>query len=97
MMDENKNKKLNDILRRREVPPPSSNLAYRITQAARSKTFTPVSWVDELFSVFLFPKPAYATAFCLLVGLAIGLYVGSNDAQAQDWFSFLETQEDEWI
>ena len=95
----NDDERLNEYLRRRDMPAPSSNLAYRITQAAQPKTkmSMPTSWIDELFSAFLFPKPAYATAFCLIVGLGIGLYAGVDEVQAQDWFSFLETQEGEWL
>jgi len=93
----NEEKDLDIILLQREVPAPSTNLAYRISQAAREKTTDKTHWYDELWRLFIIPKPAYVTAFCLLIGLYIGVFSGVEETSTQEWFSFLEEQEEGWL
>ena len=71
-------KNLHDILKDRAIPEPASNLSHRIIQAAeeRQKYFNSSSLLDQITKMFIVPKPAYITAFCLLVGIVVGFYTG---------------------
>ncbi len=89
--------KLNKILAERSIPPPTKNLVYRITKSAQIKHKN-ISWQEELLKLLVILKPVYITACCLCFGLAIGVYTGlTSEASTQDWFDFLQMQEEGWI
>ena len=96
MIDEDN--KLDEMLLRRDVPALSTNLSYRIRQAAKDKAAVSThSLVDDLWRLFIIPKPAYVTAFCLFFGLVMGMYTGVEESTTSEWFLFLETQEEDWL
>lgn len=96
--------KLDDVLTKREIPAPSSNLASRINLMAEQELIQKLNNIQQNLSfselvlkMFIIPKPAYATAFCLLFGLALGVYGNNTDPVMQNWFSFLDIQQEEWL
>lgn len=99
----NGDEKLNKMLAERSIPEPSSNLAYRISQLAEERHSGGARWFDHLslteqiLRMFVVPKPIYVTAFCLLLGLAVGFYNGESDVTTQDWLLFLDMEEGDWI
>lgn len=66
-------KELDNVLNQQHVPPAASNLSARIIDAA--KVLEQVSIIDKLkgklYGIFLLPKPAYALAVFVLIGLII--------------------------
>ncbi len=99
----NMDNKLDDLLIKRVIPDPSSNLANRINAMAEEALIKKRNNVNNLslselvLRMFIIPKPAYVTAFCLAFGLTLGLYGVSSDITTQDWFSFLSVQQEEWL
>lgn len=73
---------LEDILKERYVPEPSSNLAYRIIEAAKPRGDEQgFSWaaMRRIFSeIFVIPQPVPAMAAILLLGVAAGFYYTSQ-------------------
>lgn len=94
---------LNKILLNRNIPPQASNLAYRINQMAlagmsgNQELFNNLSFSQVIMRLFLIPRPAYAMAVFLFIGLVIGLYATNANTTSQEWFSFLDIQEEEWL
>lgn len=68
---------LTGLLERRQFEPPHVDLAERIILASRAveqkATLDFGVWLQRLFAEFMLPKPAYALACMLALGLAIGL------------------------
>ena len=75
-MDDNRDKKLDLLLRSRRVESATPDLAQRIILQARqlpqNKTFSLWQWLRELCVEFHLPKPAYVLATALIFGLVIG-------------------------
>lgn len=96
MMEDNS--ALDKLLSERAEPPASPGLAARIIAAAQEKK-RPL-WhiiMDELNALVLLPKPSYALAACLVVGIVFGLQAETFIALSQEeWGSFLYVEED-WI
>lgn len=95
---------LNKILNKRVVPNPPSNLAYRIQQAAHQKTQQKsnvdgsFSWNKQILNMLFIPRPAFIMAFCLVIGLGIGMYANNENLINQDWSSLLEIQQEgDWL
>ena len=95
---------LNNILSGRYVPPPSTNLASRIIAAANVNKDVPFVYVamQEIMNMIVLPKPAYALTACLIFGLILGTQFGlqvDNDtiSSTQDWFSFAQMEEGDWL
>lgn len=69
---------LEDILKDRFVPEPSSNLAYRIIEAAKPRNEEKGLALAGIWSgfceLFVIPQPAFAMAVILLIGLSVGSY-----------------------
>lgn len=91
---------LNAILYKRAIPPCDSGLASRIIRAATRKEKT--SLIDmifqEMLTMMIVPRPAYALAVCLFLGLSLGLQIDSEAGMTpQDWFSFTDIEEGEWL
>jgi hypothetical protein len=78
-MSDNRDEKLDNLLRSRRVEPPSTDLAQRIVlkaqQVPQNKTLPLWQSVRELFSEFHLPKPAYVLASALVLGMVIGFSV----------------------
>lgn len=100
-MSDNRDEKLDNLLRSRRVEPPSADLAQRIIltaqQTPQNSTMPLWQWVRELFSEFHLPKPGYVLASALVLGMVIGLsipqdaIVGNDDSGSIQ--SFLSADE----
>lgn len=75
-------KKIDDLMTRRVVPPMSSNLSQRIIDAAKNAPQSPPqgSWLDAarlkfsaLFQGEYMPQPAFIVAGVLVLGVAAGV------------------------
>jgi hypothetical protein len=75
-MSDNREEKLDNLLRSRRVEPASPDLAQRIIlkaqQLPQTKTMPLWQSVRELFGEFHLPKPAYVLASALVIGMVIG-------------------------
>ena len=75
-MNDNRDEKLDNLLRSRRVEPASADLAQRIIfkaqQTPQTKTMPLWQSVRELFGEFHLPKPAYVLAGALVLGVVIG-------------------------
>ena len=81
-MDDNRDEKLDLLLRSRRVESATPDLAQRIILQARqrpqNKTFSLWQWLRELCVEFHLPKPAYVLATALIFGLVIGFSTPSD-------------------
>jgi hypothetical protein len=101
-MSDNRDQKLEEMLRSRRMEPASADLAQRIILKAQGipqiQTVSPVEWVKSLFAEFHLPKPAYVLAGALLIGLGVGLSAPRDtslaDADNAPLQSFLYADED---
>ena len=87
-MNDNRDEKLDNLLRSRHVEPASPDLAQRIIFKARQlpQTKTMPLWqsVRDLFGEFHLPKPAYVLATALALGVVIGLSTPQDTYLAAD-------------
>jgi len=94
---------IDQLLSKRGVPPVSSNLASRIIAAAEIQRDVPFYQIviQEILSMIILPRPAYALAIFLFFGLIIGLQIqisgDTAEMSSQELFSFLEIQEGDWL
>jgi hypothetical protein len=83
-MSDNRDEKLETLLRSRRVAPASADLAQRIILKARQtpQAKIPPFWqsVRDLFGEFHLPKPAYVLTSALVFGIVIGFSVPQQDA-----------------
>jgi hypothetical protein len=81
----NDNSELNRILHERHVPPAASNLAERIKSAATIEQNVPFYQVllGKLTTMMIIPKPAYALAAILVMGIALTSQMGGEQMGAQ--------------
>jgi hypothetical protein len=99
-MSDNRDDKLDAMLRSRRLAPASPDLAQRIILKAQElpqgEAHTLGQWIRTLFSEFHLPKPAYVLASALILGVVVGLNApldppdDSNSVNAQ---SFLYADE----
>jgi hypothetical protein len=86
-MIDNRDEKLDMLLRSRHVKPASPDLARRIISRAQQlpqyNTIPLWQWVRELFAEFHLPKPAYVLASALVLGMVIG-FTSPEDIQSAD-------------
>jgi hypothetical protein len=87
-MNDNRDEKLDNLLRSRHIEPASPDLAQRIIFKARqlpqNKAVPLVQWVAQLFSEFHLPKPAYVLASALVLGVVIGFSAPQQRNPAPD-------------
>ena len=87
-MNDNRDEKLDNLLRSRRVEPASADLAQRIILMAQSLPQTPnlSLWqsMRQLFAEFHLPKPAYVLASALVLGIVIGLSAPQETTLAVD-------------
>ena len=91
-MSDNRDEKLEALLRSRRLEPASPDLARRIILKAQQtpQVKSPPLWqsIRDLFGEFHLPKPAYVLASALVFGIVIGFNVpqdtnpGAEDAGA---------------
>jgi hypothetical protein len=80
---------IDDILKRRAVPEPATNLAERIIDAAarrkpkQSAASGFKAWLEEFLDDFALPQPALVMGTVLFAGLMLGVYAGNASAQQQ--------------
>ena len=69
----NSDEKLNDMLLKLEVPPPSQNLNSRIVaEIDIVPTDDSIPFLQQVLNSFIIPKPTYTLAFSLTLGLVLG-------------------------
>ena len=87
-MSDNRDEKLETLLRSRRVAPASPDLAQRIILKTRQtpQIKTPPFWqsVRDLFGEFHLPKPVYVLASALVLGVVIGFSAPQNNNLAVD-------------
>jgi hypothetical protein len=87
-MSDNRDEKLDRMLRSRRHEPASADLAQRIIFKARQlpQTKTMPLWqsVRDLFGEFHLPKPAYVLASALVFGIVIGFSAPQDTTLAVD-------------
>lgn len=76
-MSDNRDEKLDEILRSRRLEPAGADLAQRIILKAQArpqnKTMPLWQWIRQVCAEFHLPKPAYVLASALIFGVVIGL------------------------
>ena len=101
-MRDDREQKLDAMLRSRRFEPASPDLADRIVLKAetipQTRRVTLAQWVSGVFAEFHLPRPAYVLAFTLIMGFLLGLYrpldTSTDDADAVQIQSFLYADED---
>ena len=87
-MSDNRDEKLETLLRSRRLDPADPDLAQRIILKARQmpQTKTAPIWqsVRDLFGEFHLPKPAYVLTSALVLGIVIGFSVPSETNPAAE-------------
>lgn len=87
-MSDNRDEKLENLLRSRRIAPMSPDLAQRIILKAQQtpQLKSPPFWqsVRDLFGEFHLPKPAYVLATALALGVVIGLSTPQDTYLAGD-------------
>lgn len=96
-MIDNRDEKLDKLLKSRRIEPASPDLAQRIIlraqRSAQNKTVPLWQWLGELFAEFHLPKPAYVLASALVLGIVIGFNApqdinnGADDGALQSFLS----------
>jgi hypothetical protein len=98
-MNDNRDDKLDAMLRSRRVEPASADLAQRIILTARGlpQVHNISLWqsVRQLFAEFRLPKPGYVLASALIIGMLVGFNIApdhsslneTNSQAAQSFFS----------
>lgn len=90
---------LENIMKERYIPAPSSNLAERIIEASLMHQKQGRSgfdlWWHAFWDAFIFPKPAYIMALFFMLGLFMGLYaeISSSGMETASIAEFLYTAE----
>lgn len=86
--------KLDEMLQQLAIEPPASNLAERIIAATRPITkATRSGSVWDVLAELLLPKPAFALAVALLMGVVVGveattLDMPTTDANGENFLSY---------
>ena len=92
---------LDGLMRRRYAPKAPKDLAERIIHAAISgiqDIQAPRNIWAEIGMMFALPHPRVVVAMSILIGVVIGFQTGDGLAPlGQDWFSFLDVNEGEWL
>ena len=87
-MIDNRDEKLDNLLRSRSIEPAGSDLAQRIILKARqlpqNKNMPLWQWISDLFTEFHLPKPAYVLASALVLGMVIGFSAPQDTSQGAD-------------
>jgi hypothetical protein len=102
-MSDNRDDKLDSLLRSRRVEPASADLPQRIIFKARSlpqvRSVSLWQSVRQLFAEFRLPKPGYVLASALILGMLLGFNIAPdhsslNEANSQAAQSFLSGDEE---
>ena len=82
VMNEERDEKLDLLMQKRAVVPPSSDLAQRIIlraqQVPQRRTVSLWQSIRDICAEFHLPKPAYVLAGALAIGLLIGFSAPQN-------------------
>ena len=98
-MSDNRDDRLDQMLRSRRLEPASQDLAQRIILKAQStpqnKTMPLWQWLRQICAEFHLPKPAYVLASALVFGMVIGFSTppDKNPAGDDNVQSFLSADE----
>jgi hypothetical protein len=102
-MSDNRDEKLEHLLRSRRIEPARADLAQRIMLKARSlpqaPNMSPWESLRQLFAELHLPKPAYVLASALVLGIVIGIsappdsrpFAEENAASVQNFLAADET------
>ncbi len=99
----NDNSNLERILHERHVPAASTNLAARIKTSAKVTQDIPFyqSLLNDITSIMIIPKPAYALAAMLVLGVFIGVEMNTGTDMAlsstDDLFAFADIEQGGWL
>jgi hypothetical protein len=100
---EQKEQKLEVMLRSRQIEPVSPDLVERIVRKAQhipqNQTVPLTQWVRGLFTEFHLPRPAYVLVSTLILGFVVGFTIPqstktADDADSMPVQSFLYADED---
>lgn len=87
-MSDNRDEKLDEILRSRRFEPANPDLARRIILKAQAmpqnKTVPLWQWIRQVCTEFHLPKPAYILASALIFGVVIGFSTPPDISPATD-------------
>jgi len=87
-MSENRDEKLETMLRSRRIEPVSHDLTSRIILKAQSlpqgQNISLWSALRQLFAEFNLPKPAYVLATALVLGMMLGFSTAPENGQSGD-------------
>jgi hypothetical protein len=87
-MTDNRDEKLDRLLRSRGIEAASPDLAQRVIlksqQLPQSKSLPLWQWLRDLFAEFHLPKPAYVLASALVLGMVIGFTAPQQTGQGAD-------------
>ena len=100
-MATHQDKKIDQMLKARQIQAASPNLAERIILKAQmtpqAQVFSFGRWIKQTFAELHLPNPAYVLAGTLMMGFVLGLNVPSDtapeNADAVQAFSFLDPDE----
>ena len=102
-MSDNRDDKLDSLLRSRQLDPASSDLAQRIILMARGlpqvRSISTWQSVRQLFAEFRLPKPGYVFASALILGMLLGFnftpdHPSVNEANSQSAQSLFSGDEE---
>lgn len=100
-MQDHDDKRLEALLRERQVPETPGGLAERIILAAAERISVLPWWrrmQGDIMGMLVLQHPAAVLASCVAVGLLIGAEAaGLADTQSVDWTSFLYIDEGDWL
>ncbi len=87
-MSDNRDDKLDSMLRSRRVEPASPDLAQRIILKSRGlpqvRNISLWQSVRQLFAEFHLPKPGYVLASALIIGMVVGFSTAPDNSSTKD-------------
>jgi len=87
-MNDNRDEKLDNLLRARGVEPASPDLAQRIifkaSELPQNRTVSFWQWLGQICAELHLPKPAYVLAGALILGMVLGLRAPQNPELTTD-------------
>ncbi len=93
-MKSDDDKYLEALLSKRHIEPASPGFAERIIASARplrrGEAVSIGAWLREALAEFMLPKPAFALAATLMLGMVIGFSVPASHSEHEDAMNYLK-------